>query len=527
MIRALFFLIFCVGFLQAAEPLAVSPELFDKRLREAITVDPSQPVTVGLIKIEDRTTGISQATWLYVKQALEYYKKSKPAFVILELNTPGGEVFPAQQISDALKELDTQFNIPIVAYINNWAISAGAMLAYSARFIVIAKDAAMGAAEPLTVQMEKTEVASEKVNSALRADFANRASFFGRDPNIAEAMVDKDIILVVRQGKIVRLDSEDQIHHQEPDPDLILSPKGKLLTLNAEQLIKYGVADHMFPPTKLPLPTEAEQAAGKWPASKNVLFTDPYLSSLNATVDEYQMDWKTQFFVLLAHPVVSSALFLGLMLGFYMEMSSPGFGLPGTVALTCLFLIILSSLSLQIAHWLELILLLTGLAVILLELFVLPTFGLLGFIGILLFLAGLFGMMIPGLSSVNFDFDAGALNAAGEAALERLAWFAATFLLGCLLIVLLARYVTPSLATFSRFVLKGNEQEGFIAGESPHSLPKEGARGTAFSALRPAGKILIENTIYDAITVGGYIEKGAPIAVDRLDGSVIVVKEVA
>ncbi|MFN4173641.1 MAG: serine protease, partial [Parachlamydiaceae bacterium] len=67
---------------------------------------------IGRIVIDDRDSGISQATWIYVKAALDSYKASKPIFVILELNTPGGEVFAAQTISDALKELDTQYNIP-------------------------------------------------------------------------------------------------------------------------------------------------------------------------------------------------------------------------------------------------------------------------------------------------------------------------------------------------------------------------------------------------------------------------------
>ena len=137
-------LFFYGGSLAAESSLAISQQDFEKQLHTYIKADPSQPMTVGVITINDRDSGINQSTWLYVKSALEYYKKTQPTFVILELNTPGGEVFPAQQISDALKELDIQSNIPVVAYINNWAISAGAMLAYSARFIVIVKDAAYG-----------------------------------------------------------------------------------------------------------------------------------------------------------------------------------------------------------------------------------------------------------------------------------------------------------------------------------------------------------------------------------------------
>lgn len=518
----------------AAEPSsseAVNPlpeRSVDSELQAHIKYDPKGTNSVGLITIGGHSTAISEATWLYVKTALDYYKKKKPLFIILELDTPGGEVFAAQKISDALKEMDTQYNIPVIAFINNWAISAGAMLAYSSRFISVVKDGSMGAAEPITMDSSgKSETASEKVNSALRADFANRASFFGRNPYIAEAMVDKDIILVLRHGKIIKLDAENQIKTTGQDRDIIISPKGKLLTLNAEQLINFGVADIALPPQKLEFITASEKEKGEWPASKALLFKYSFFEKIpNAVIDAYTMDWKTRFFVFLAHPVVSSLLFLGLMIGFYMEMNTPGFGLAGTLAVTCLFLIILSSFALELANWLELILLLTGLVIILVELFVLPTFGVLGFIGIIMFLAGLFGMMLPGIGSVHYEVDTHTLNAAGQAFFERLAWLCGTLVLAFAIILILARYVTPNLAGFSRFVLVGHEQEGYIAGDNPQTLPQPGARGEVISTLRPAGKVAINDTIYDAISPGSFIEKGEPIVVERLEGSVIVVNKV-
>lgn len=506
-------------------PLAKSKEFLDRELASHIKFTPEGPNKVGLITIEDRTNGISESTWIYVKKALDTYKEQKPIFVILELNTPGGEVFAAQKISDALKELDTQYNIPVVAYINNWAISAGAMLAYSCRYIAVVKDASMGAAEPLTVEASgESKVASEKVNSALRSDFASRASFFGRNPDIAEGMVDKDILLVYRYGKIVRLDNENQIRTTGPDPDIIVKAKGKLLTLNSEQLIKYGVADLLLPPQKLDPVTEEEKEKGEWPASKMLLFKAPFFDSIPHTMlAPYRMDWKTRFFVFLTSPMISSLLFLGLIVGLYMELSSPGFGLAGTIAATCLFLIILSSFALEIANWLELILLLTGLAILFVELFVLPTFGLLGFIGLMFFLVGLFGMMLPGIGSVSYEVDTQTLNAAGEAFFQKLAWLCGTLVVAFGIILFLARYVTPTLAGFSRFVLTGHEQEGYIAGASPKSLPQPGAEGEVVATLRPAGKVMIDDAIYDAISPGAFIEKGTKVIVDRLDGSVIVV----
>lgn len=500
---------------------------FAAKLKKHILFNPSGPNVIGRIIIEDHSTAITQATWLYVKAALDHYKKIKPAFVILELNTPGGEVFAAQKISDALKELDTQFNIPVVAYINNWAISAGAMLAYSCRFVVTAKDGSMGAAEPVLEGAEgKMETASEKINSALRADFANRARFFDRDPLIAEAMVDKDLIIVLRYGQVVKLTNENQIRSEGINPDVIISSKGKLLTLDAQEMIALGVADLMLPPTKTPLMTSEELEGGKWPAVKNPIFHQSFFDAIpEATIETYQMDWKMQFFALLASPAVSSLLMLGLMLGFYLEITTPGFGLPGTLAVTCLFLIMLSSFSLEIANWLEVILLFTGLAVILIEILVLPTFGLLGFIGVVFFFIGLFGMMLPGVSSLSFDYQTQTFNAAGSVFVERLVWLSGTLVIALILILLLARFVTPKLAGFSRLVLKGNEQVGYTSVDHLSELPKTGSFGRAATMLRPAGKVIIADIQYDAMSIGSYIEKGEAIVVKGIDGGTLLVAE--
>ncbi|MBS0621974.1 MAG: serine protease, partial [Verrucomicrobia bacterium] len=283
---------------------------------------------VGILEIGKE--GINQATWIYVKSALDAFKEAKPNFVILRLNTPGGEVFAAQQISDALKELDIQHGIPVVAFIDNWAISAGAMLAYSCRYIATVKDGAMGAAEPVIQNGQEMQTASEKINSALRADFANRAGYFDRSPLIAEAMVNKDMILVWRQGKVVQLSDDNEIQRES---DRVITTKGKLLTLTAKEMVEYGVANYFVPPAPLP-----EQGS--------LLFTiSPFKEIPHVELLSHELNWRAKFFAILANPLVASLLFLGMMLGFYIEFNTPGFGLPGIVGLVCLFLIVLSSFS--------------------------------------------------------------------------------------------------------------------------------------------------------------------------------------
>jgi len=510
------------------ESAAIKPTESDllTRLQKYIKYDPEGPNLVGRIAIDNRTEAITQGTWLKVKKALDHYKETKPIFIILDLNTPGGEVFSSEKISDALQEIDTQYDIPVVCTIDNWAISAGALLAYSCRFITVANDASMGAAEVVTQSSEGLKTASEKINSAFRTDFANRASFFGRNPLIAEAMVDKDMILVLRYGKFVKLDSEDEIRKEGPSPDIVVSAKGKLLTLNADQLIEYGVADLKMEPAKLSLITASEQEAGKWPGDKVLLFQQPFFEQIpDVTIETHLPDWKTAFLAFLANPVVAAALFAGMMIGFYIELNTPGFGLPGSIGLTCLLLMMLSSFAFEAVNWLEVIIVVVGLTMLGIDLFLISSFGIVGGLGILLIVGGLFALLIPGVENIDYDYDTSSFNAAGEFVVERLAWLVGGLIVSLVVIVLLARYVFPALAPYSRFVLYGGEQEGYVSGADPKTLPQPGEMAEAATALRPSGKIVVGQKYYEAVSDGEFIQKGAKVTVLRLDGSVIVVGE--
>lgn len=521
-IKLFIFLTLAFPVLQAQEAVPIQ-----KRLEEYIRFDPTGNNEVGLITIADHSTAIDQSTWIYVKSALDFYKTRKPIFIILRLDTPGGEVFAAQKISDALKQMDTQYHIPIVALIDNWAISAGAMLAYSCRYIAVVKDGSMGAAEPIQLgEGGEMKAASEKVNSALRADFGNRARFFDRNPAIAEKMVDKDIILVQRGGEIIKLDLEQQMQLTGPTPDKIISPKGKLLTLTAEELMNDGVADIYLPPAALPVITDVEQQQGSWPADKMLLFQYPFFKAIpRAFVHEYRMDWRTSFLAFMARPAVASLLFLGMIIGFYLEMSNPGHGLSGSLAVICLMLLLLSSFALEALNVLEIVLMAMGAAIIVIDLFFFPTFGLLGSVGSFFFLAGLLGILLPGLGSVSFELDTQTLNAAGEAVLERAAWFSGSLVVAVVIMILLGRYLTPRFTLFRRFVSTGEQElsKGFVAGLELSRMPKPGEEGVSASTLRPAGKVVIHGTLYDAVSIGTFIDRGEKIVVVDIDGYRIVV----
>ena len=106
-----------------------NPLSLEESLERAIPIQQDQHHLVGYLHI-DRDRPIDQSTYLYVKFALEHYRKLGVSFILLDLNTPGGEVFASMKIADLLHKIDAQDHIPVVAFIDNWAISAGAMLAF-------------------------------------------------------------------------------------------------------------------------------------------------------------------------------------------------------------------------------------------------------------------------------------------------------------------------------------------------------------------------------------------------------------
>ncbi len=368
--------------------------------------------------------------------------------------------------------------------------------------------------------------APEKVNSALRADFGNRARFYDRDASIAEAMVDKDIILVMRHGQIVKLNNSEQMRLKGNEPDLVISAKGKLLTLNGEELIKLGVADVLVPSTKQEDLTKEEISTGKYPAEKHPLFHHAFFKEIpKAFIESYRMDIRTQFIAFLAHPAVASLLFLGLMISAYIELNTPGFGVAGSFALICLFFLLLSSISLEETQWLEPMFLIGGGVLILIEIFFLPTFGLVGIFGVVFFFIGLIGILLPGITSMDFETSTFTFNAAGEFVIKRLVYLSIALILAACILPLLSKIIHPKFILFRKFVLGGSQEAklGYIATQDEKNLPNVGAIGTVFSTLRPSGKIEIAGEIYDAMSSGSFIEKGSSIIVIAIkEGRIIV-----
>lgn len=504
---------------------AVTAAEFKRKFDQYVVYHHDKENLIGYLHIgNDRP--IDETTYIYVRFALDYFIKEKICFLVLNLDTPGGEVLSALKISNLLQKLDVEHRIPVIAFLDNWAVSAGAMLAYSCRFIGVLPNSLMGAAEPVILGKEGQMVsASEKMNSALRTQFGSLASFYGRNSLLAEAMVDKDMILVLRDHRIIKLNNESDVVSMGPSPDVIISGRGKLVTLNARELMDYGIADFEVPYKQIPPITDKEWDEGTFPSSKLLVFQQPILQEIpNARVIDYQ-DWRVVLFTILSHPMVSSLLLIGLVIGFYIEINTPGFGIPGAIAVGCLSLILLSSFASHAINWIEVILLAAGLILLALELFVIPGFGIVGVLGVALTILGLLALLLPGIGELDF-FNIASMRLIGTVFFKRLSWLIGGLFFAMVMIVLMARFYSHRLFTFSKLVLKGEQdkKEGYVSGLKEGEKPAVGAYGEAVTSLRPAGKVLIGDKLYNAVSSGDYLEKKQPIEVVKIEGNHVVVK---
>ena len=414
--------------------------------------------TVYRVKFDDE---ISLSLVPYLKRALETAQKEKADALIVEINTFGGRVDAATQLKDLI--LDSK--IPTIAFVNKRAVSAGALITLACKHIAMSPGSSIGAA---TVVDQEGKKVSEKYQSYMRAEMRTTAQKNGRNPKIAEGMVDERIVI----------------------PGLVDSTQ--LVSLDDVEAVQYKMAD-----TIVSSPQAAAAAFG----------------FKNANIIDIKTNWAEEFVKFLNLPLVASLLIMLGLAGIYTEIKTPGFGLPGIMGIIFLTLFFGSSIILDLASWFEVILFILGLGAILVEIFLIPGFGVAGVVGILLMIAALF------LSLFNTEgyFDASLIQMAIVQLGGALAGF---FILG-----FLAYKFLPNTRSFKAFVLdtQSGSDKGFTS--APDYSELEGKMGVAITVLRPAGTAVIDEKRYDVVTQGDFIDKDANIRVLKVEGMRIVVEK--
>ena len=452
---------------------------------------------------------IDRALTIFIRRGIQEAERAGASTVIFEIDTFGGRVDSALQIATligGLDEIETVAYVPASPEGTGVSWSAGALISFSCDRIYMAPGTSMGAAAPVYQSQQGMEAAPEKTVSAVRAQMAALAEKNGYPKGIALAMVDMDVELIE-----VYLDGTLEVSTVTDLPDLerrareqelalekgrVISPEGKLLTLTAGEAERYGVSSATV-------------------ADVGALYELMGISA--ASVGHLEPSTPDRIVSVITSAAVTSILVLVGLAALYMEITSPGFGVPGTIAIIAFLIIFLGGALLGTVGSLEIILFLLGVVLLVVEIFLIPGFGVTGISGIVL--------MISGLVLSRQEFIIPRVPWQWDIFLRNLRNVGFGFVGSLVLLVFLLR-IFPRTPGLKRLILESNQDStaGYTVQSSESSSLLAGRRGTAVTALRPAGKAEFEGEILVVETDGEFIESGSPVEIIEVSGNRIVVR---
>ena len=410
----------------------------------------------------------------FIQRTLEDAESNEATAVIFDINTFGGRVDAATQIKDAILGAD----ILTIAFINRRAISAGALISLSCEKIYMTGGGLIGAATAVDMTGKK---GSEKVISFMREEMASTAEKRGRSKEIARGMVDEELTFthLVIGGDSIKVD------------DIEGRKDGKLISLTTEQALKYKIADGT--------------------AENMEALLDSLGYSSFKTIETTE-NWSEAIVRFLTNPVVASLLTTFGFLGILFELQSPGWGIPGFVGLACLILSLSASYIAQLATMSDMLFVLTGLALILLEVLVIPGFGIAGLGGIGLMIYGLYLLLLPDIP-VSEEVLGQAMDG---------------FLIGLvgavIGVVLLAKLMIKT-KFWEQLTAPDTQkkEDGYSNTLGWESL--QGETGIADTDLHPSGWVRVKDQRIFVVSEGEFIEEGKEIKILSVDGNRVLVRE--
>ena len=402
---------------------------------------------------------IAPPVWHHTKLAFEEAEKAGADIMLIQLNTYGGLLESADSIRSKILESP----IPVLVFIDHNAASAGALISIACDSIYMVRGATIGAA---TVVNQTGEVVPDKYQSYMRAMMRSTAESTGRDPDIAQAMVDPRIRI---EGVI---------------------DSGSVLTFTATEALKFGFCEGI------------------------VESVDDVLSLAGIKdyeIVELELRPRDKIIGFLINPIVSGLLIMIIIGGIYFELQTPGVGFPLAAAATAALLYFAPLYLEGLAnHW-EIIIFIAGVILIAVEIFALPGFGVAGITGIVLVILGLTLSLID---NVGFDFSGVNFSTIVNS------FF--LVIISIFLSIILSYYITKTMFTHNRLFgslaleTVQSSADGYTSSDQTYKAML-GKKGVAHTHLRPAGKVDIGGDIYDATAIAGFIEKGEQVEVVRYE----------
>lgn len=424
---------------------------------------------------------IGSTSWIHLKNGVEEARAMKADGIFIHMNTYGGLV----NYADSMRTLIINCDIPVYVFIDNNAASAGALISIACDSIYMREGANIGAA---TVVNDNGEKMPDKYQSYMRSTIRSTAESHGkvkvvvngdtvekwrRDPLIAEAMVDESVVV----------------------PGIVDSTK--ILTFTTHEAMENGYCE------------------GKYSSVQEIIVDgfheeDYELTSYKATLFDSLLGWLTS-------PMLQGILIMIIIGGIYFEMQTPGIGFALLASVVAGLLYFAPLYIDGLADFWEAILFVIGVVLLLVEIFVIPGFGVAGILGIIFVVAGLTLSLLP---NDWFNFK-GVSNHALVVSLT-------TVLLALIGSIALIAYLASKIGTegmFKNLALTKSQdlEDGYVSNNvSLNSLA--GKEGVAETDLRPSGKVLIEGEVYDAVAESGFVEKGAIVIVRKYEMGQMYVK---
>ena len=494
----------------------------------------SEGGTVWLIPIHG---DIEPSTAAFVRREARRAVSQGVDYIIFEIDTFGGRVDSTLQITSFIMSIR---NARTIAWITpsettlgiSW--SAGALIAFSCDVIYMAPGTSIGAAAPVIIGPEGATAAEEKPVAALRSQITAMAERNGHPVGIGLAMIDVQVelweVLVDGETRAVTSDEllrmERDVRDGQPQIERVglISERGRLLSLSAEEAYHYGLL------------------AGVLDSREELLET---IGATGQLMESFPSVADSLVSFLTSGAVQGVLILLGLVL-IFLELQSPGFGIPGVAGVMAFLVVFGSSALLGRVDSLEIILFIIGLGLLAVEIFVLPGFGVIGVTGIVLI----------GLSLVLSmqDFVVPTVDWEWQLLGRNITVVFTSFIMAILAIVVIA-LAGPKIRMFDRIMLKAaitgtaggpdpdspamKAYEASMPFGSSNALAHSGAAsedeellialigktGVSDSVLRPSGRARIGDRVYPVEADGEFIEEGKSITVSRVRGNRIIVRK--
>jgi len=410
--------------------------------------------------------------------------------VILNMNTPGGELGVTLEIMQEIIDVFDRFEGPIITYVNKEAISAGAYIAMATNEIAFAPYAQIGAAEAVSGGGANIDSSMKrKINSYLKAKIRSYTKDYRYRARVMAAMMDANETLLIDGEPILAADGT------------VIQKKGELLTLTAEEAVKsYG-----NPPQPL-------LGSGIYKTVEGLL--DEKCGKGNYILTKMDINWAEEVGLWL-NSVGPIIIGIGL-LGLFIEFKTPGFGIFGIGGIIFVLIFFGSKYVSGLAGYEEVLFFLLGVSFVALELFLFPGLIIPGLIGFAMIIGSILWAMIDVWPNTEFNWSI-------EIFKNPIKELALALLTSTGLILILTR-ILPKTTIWNGLVLSssvGNLDSS--TGIDVNEKLKVGEEGKSISELFPIGQVLINGVRYEARSNLGKIAKGTSIKVIRVDDYELIV----